>query len=171
MVFDKKKDNKVIKNLSPSSEKCNKKVDLINMGKEGVDNNGDSIRTVLSDQEYIVFSFREDGSFDVDTDSIAAKSESSSVDGKRENSKAVSRKVHITHSLPLTKFSIFHINYTPMTWLDIIHTIDVIILCHRFLIDCEYLYCCQMRRKHGQCGQNCGCYVVVDTLKKFMLMP
>lgn len=93
MVFDKKKDSKVIKNLSPSSEKCNKKVDLINKGKEGVDNNGDSIRTVLSDQEYIVFSFREDGSFDVATDSIGAKSESyKSVDGKHENSKLVSRK-------------------------------------------------------------------------------
>jgi len=109
MVFDKKKDNKVIKNLSPPSEKCNKKVDLINKGKEGVDNNGDSIRTVLSDQEYIVFSFREDGSFDVGMDSIGAKSESSrSADGKRENSKLVSRKVHITHC-HLTQFSIFHI--------------------------------------------------------------
>lgn len=89
MVFDKKKDSKVIKNLSPSSEKCNKKVDLINKGKEGVDNNGDSIRTVLSDQEYIVFSFREDGSFDVATDSIGAKSESSK---SVTHSKLVSRK-------------------------------------------------------------------------------
>jgi hypothetical protein len=114
MVFDKKKDSKVIKNLSPSSEKCNKKVDLINKGKEGVDNNGDSIRTVLSDQEYIVFSFREDGSFDVATDSIGAKSESyKSVDGKHENSKLVSRKVHITHSLPFNTILNFSYKFLP----------------------------------------------------------
>jgi hypothetical protein len=53
MVFCKKNNNRVIKNLSPSSEKCNK-------GKERVDDNDDSIKTVLSsEQDYVVFSLEK----------------------------------------------------------------------------------------------------------------
>jgi hypothetical protein len=68
MVFCKKNNNRVIKNLSPSSEKCNK-------GKERVDDNDDSIKILLSsDQDYIVFSFR---AFDVVKDCNGAKSSES----------------------------------------------------------------------------------------------
>jgi hypothetical protein len=43
--------------------------------KKGVDDKDDSIKTVLSsDQDYIAFSFREDGSFDVVKDCNGAKS-------------------------------------------------------------------------------------------------
>jgi hypothetical protein len=94
MVFGKKNDNRVTKNLSPPSEKCNK-------GKDRVDDNDDSIKTVLSDEDYIVFSFREDGSFNVVKDCYGAKSPESltSVDGSHGNSKSVTRKV---------QFSILH---------------------------------------------------------------
>ncbi|KAK2367867.1 hypothetical protein P8452_56128 [Trifolium repens] len=89
MVFGKKNDNRVTKNLSPPSEKCNK-------GKDRVDDNDDSIKTVLSDEDYIVFSFREDGSFNVVKDCYGAKSPESltSVDGSHGNSKSVTRKLH-----------------------------------------------------------------------------
>nr|XP_027188780.1 protein BREAKING OF ASYMMETRY IN THE STOMATAL LINEAGE-like [Cicer arietinum] len=98
MSFNKKKeDNRVIKhihskkNFSPPCEKCNKKI------KEGVQDGKDSISTVLSsDEGYIVFSFREDGAFDIVIDcNAAAKSESFTtvVDGKNQNSRPVIRKL------------------------------------------------------------------------------
>lgn len=95
MEFDKKKEDRVMKNLSPPSKKCNKKLDLKNKGKE-VDDNNDSIRKL--DQEFIVFSFREDGSFDVAIESNSPKSESTRVDGEHVNSKPI-RKVHTIHSI------------------------------------------------------------------------
>ncbi|KAL5098516.1 hypothetical protein RYX36_002843 [Vicia faba] len=91
MEFDKKKEDSVIKNLSPPSKKCNKKLDLMNKGKE-VDESDDSIRKL--DQEFIVFSFREDGSFDVAIESNSPKSESfTSVDADHVNSKPAIRKL------------------------------------------------------------------------------
>lgn len=117
MSFNKKKeDNRVIKhihskkNFSPPCEKCNKKI------KEGVQDGKDSISTVLSsDEGYIVFSFREDGAFDIVIDcNAAAKSESFTtvVDGKNQNSRPVIRKVYPTQLLPFIIFSsnIFFLN-------------------------------------------------------------
>ncbi|KAI5445323.1 hypothetical protein KIW84_013525 [Lathyrus oleraceus] len=90
MEFDKKKEDKVMKNSSPSSKNCKKKLDPMNKGKE-IEDNDDSIRKL--DQEFIVFSFREDGTFDVAVESNSPKSESfTSVDGKHVNSNPMIRK-------------------------------------------------------------------------------
>lgn len=97
MEFDKKKEDKVMKSSSPSSKNCKKKLDPMNKGKE-VEDNDDSIRKL--DQEFIVFSFREDGTFDVAVESNSPKSESfTSVDGKHVNSNRMIRKVHIIQSI------------------------------------------------------------------------
>ncbi|CAK8532227.1 unnamed protein product [Lathyrus sativus] len=93
MEFDKKKEDRVMQNSSHSSKNCNKKLDPMNKGKE-VDDNDDSIGKLV--QEFIVFSFREDGSFDVAIESNSPKSESftSVDDGKHVNSKPVIRKLN-----------------------------------------------------------------------------
>lgn len=120
MAFEKKKDNiaKPIhsKNLSPTSEKCNIKRqpnNLLDKGKEVVlvENkvDDDSIRPLSSsDENYIVFSFREDGELDVVYDCYSAKCEahSSNVHGNHQSSRRVNRKVCTNcHNLQIFFFS------------------------------------------------------------------
>lgn len=101
------------KNLSLQSKKCNTKRQLNNqLGKEKEEGvivgdrvDDDSIRPLSADEDYIVFSFREDGAFDVVEDCkggvIKSEAHRGVVDGiKHKNSRPVNRKVHTVIALP-----------------------------------------------------------------------
>lgn len=61
-----------------------------------VDNDVDSSCSPFSDEDYIVFCFREDGAFDVIKDGKCVKSKPpSDIYGRSKNSRPVNRKVHI----------------------------------------------------------------------------